>query len=353
MVGASWKTGIAHPSLQKLISEFATELRLWSGLVWSQSAKRMQERVNAVVVWLSGRSFKRFSFIQVGPGLKVPEYSAFYECIYCGSKRYSQKPNMRRSPLGAEHVVAEGLGGTLELPEASCHECEKATGAVVEGDVLGRTMKAIRAHLRLKKPGSGPLPKTLPLQATIFGQQKTVEIPIDDYPVMFAMFAYAAPNLDASEGMPLVVRAMLVQLKHDAQMLFQKYGIGAFATPYLDNVMMCRMLAKIGHALAIAELGRDQFKPLLTDLIRFGTNRLDMRFVGGAPHPIARSNGSLHSLALGYQKIKGTTYVVAHIQLFASHGGPTYAVIVGQSLESSIARFRRVFSSKIARILTR
>jgi hypothetical protein len=346
LIGASWKTGTTHPAFWELLKELVADLHLWCVLVWSRLKSKWKTHYSDFSTWLSGRGFQRFSVIHIGPGLTAPEYSPFGGCIYCDAKVYSQIPHIRKFPFGAEHVIAEGLGGTLELPEASCQDCEKATGAVVEGDVLGRFMKAIRVHLRLKKAGSGPLPKTLPLEATVLGQKKRVEIPIEDYPIMLGMFAYASPDLDKAEGMPLVTRVTFVRLKHDAQLLFQKYGIASFATAYLDNVMMCRMLAKIGHALAVAELGRDRFKRLLTDLIRSGINRLDMKYVGGASQPLARVGGPLHAVALGYRKIKKTTYVVARIQLFASHGGPTYEVIVGPSLESSIARFRRVFQAR-------
>lgn len=353
MIAASWRSAAAHPSLRQLITEFWTELGFLGGLIWSRFIESVRGRLAILKTWLSGRSFGCFSVIHLAPGSPAPTYGPFKECIYCGSKIYSHRPNIRKSPLGAEHVIAEGLWGTLELAEASCQECEQATGAVVEGMVLGKTLKAIRVHLRLKKSGSGPPPKTLPLEATIFGQQKTIEVPIEDYPILFAMFAYAEPDLNATKGMPLVVGAAFVNFKLDLRMLFQKYGVGSFATPYLDNVMMCRMLAKIGHALAVAELGKHRFEPLLTNLIRVGNDRLEMRFIGGAPRSISRSPASLHSLALGYQKIEGTTYVVAHVQLFANYGGPTYAVVVGKSLESPIARFMRVLSSKTARMLAR
>jgi hypothetical protein len=42
-------------------------------------------------------------------------------CIYCGATRYS----MDRAKLGKEHIIPEGIGGNLELLEASCFRCEK------------------------------------------------------------------------------------------------------------------------------------------------------------------------------------------------------------------------------------
>jgi hypothetical protein len=44
-------------------------------------------------------------------------------CIYCGARGPSVA-------LGQEHIVPKGLGGTLILPDASCRDCEKITGAI-------------------------------------------------------------------------------------------------------------------------------------------------------------------------------------------------------------------------------
>jgi len=346
IIGASWKTGSARLSFGQLLREFGAELRFWLLLFWSRQTAAVKRRANDLFSRFVGRSFRPFYSVLISPGLPSPEYPPLGRCVYCGETTYSRNAFARKYPLGAEHIIAEGLGGTLELPEASCQECEKATGAMVEGDVLGRTMKAIRVHFRLKKSGSGPFPKTLPLQAKVLGQQKTIEVPIEDYPIIFVMYAYAPPDIDRVDGMPMVTAAVLARVKHDERLLFQKYGIGEFATPYLDNVMLCRMLAKIGHALAVAELGSAAFKPLLIDLIKTGSDRRTMRFVGGALNSVPVPPNTLHYLALGYEKIKNRTYVVAHVRLFASYDAPTYAVIVGESTESFIKRFKRIVQAR-------
>jgi hypothetical protein len=209
-------------------------------------------------------------------------------------------------------------------------------------------MKALRVYLKLKKSGSGPPPKTLPLEATIFGEEKTIQVPIEDYPILFCMFAFGPFNIEGSGGTPMVVSVCPIHLRHDETALFQKFGVGAFATPYWDNHMICRMLAKIGHSLAVAELGKDNFSPLLTNLICNGDQH-SMRFIGGASDATTETPGTLHRVALGFQKIKSRTYVIAHVRLFASYGSPTYSVVVGESLESPMARVKRVFSNRISR----
>jgi hypothetical protein len=337
IVGASWKTRQASSiSLGHLLKEFGSDLRAWWPLALDRVTAPIRLRATLIFDWITGRSFRTFRTILIGPDFPVQEYPRFGKCIYCDEIVYSHDPRIRKTPLGAEHIIAEGLGGTVELQEASCQKCEEATGAVVEGDILGRTMKAIRVHLNLKKSGSGPHPKVLPLPVTGFGQQGALQIPIEDYPIVFSMFAYAPPNIDAADGMPMVTSAVIVRIKHDPQALFQKYGVTAFASAHLDNVMMCRMLAKIGHALAVAEVGKEKFSPALVNLIRKGDERREMRFIGGTPISVTVPPNTLHYLALGYQKIKAKVYVVAHIRLFAGYGAPTYTVMVGESLESRL-----------------
>lgn len=304
---------------------------------------------------LAGRSLRIFSRIAIGADTSVPEYLPFQECIYCGSQVYSTKPGIRTTPLGAEHIVPGGLGGTLELPEASCQKCEDTTGRLVEGDVLGRTLKALRVHLRLKKKGSGPHPKSLPIDAMIDGKNQKMELPIEDYPIVFGMLHFEPPSFVPSHvdlGRVVIGYTMAV-LKHDQKALYKKYKITGFSTASWDSQMFTRMLAKIGHSLAVANLGKGAFKPLLLDLICEGQVRA-MNLVGGSPidTPL-RDSKALHELDLGYQRMNGVTYVVARIRLFASHGGPRYHVVVGEALESRIAIVRRVLSSRISRIPAR
>jgi hypothetical protein len=356
MTSASWKVSSSASLwslLRSLVRDFASDLWEWSRIIVARVTFSSKRISNSFVARITGRSLRIFRTIIIAPGVPVPKYDPANECIYCQSLVYSTLPNIRRHPLGGEHVIAEGLGGTIELPLASCLECERETGSIVENDVVGRTLRALRAHLKLKKKGSGPPPRFLPIQATVYGKEKTIELPIEDYPILFMMFAFYPPLIEDTGDMPSISGVRVVSLKHDEKDLFRKYQIGSFATPYWDHLMFRRMLAKIGHALAAAELGIKSFSPLLTDLIRHG-DRAGMRFVGGEPDLNANPASSvLHELGLGYQKIAGATYVVAKIRLFAQHGGPIYYVITGKSLETPMARFKRVLSNRISRIPAR
>jgi hypothetical protein len=219
---------------------------------------------------VSGRSFRVFRTLLVSLTVKPPEYAPVGKCIFCGATSYSEKPGIRKHPLGAEHIIAEGIGGNVEIPLASCQKCEEMTGPHTEGKVLGITWKAMRTHLKLKKAGSGPPPKTLPLEGTVHGKRVTLDIPVEDYPILFMMVGFQPPDLNGGGGTPAGAGVSVVLIKHDDRLLYRKYKISDFSTPIWDNHMIVRMLAKIGHALAWAELRDTNFEPLLIELIRNG-----------------------------------------------------------------------------------
>ena len=264
-----------------------------------------------------------------------------------GSITYSDKPNSRRLPLGAEHVIAAGLGGRVELPEASCQRCEDITGRLVEGDILLRTLKDLRMHLKIRSKSK---PSTLPLTVTDQSKQdRVIQVPIEDYPVILNMPAFGIPPIfhGGAGGNQPVYGFRLVILNYDPLAFQRKYNVASFASPYWDTHMLFRMLGKIGHAFAAAELGTDRFKPALIDMILNGVPDY-FNHIGGEPE-LARNptSNALHEIGLGYQRVNGKDYVVAKIRLFANHMGPIYYVVVGESLENSVAKLKRVLSRRL------
>jgi hypothetical protein len=304
---------------------------------------------------VSGRSLRIFRAIDIAQNVDVPKYDPVGKCIYCDAPVYSTKPGSRTSPFGGEHIIPEGIGGTLELPDASCQTCEDTTGRLVEGDTLGRTLKALRVFLNLKKAGKGSHPKILPLEVADQpdGRRRIIpDVPIDIYPIAFMLPVYHPPEFSptATEYGKAIRAATVASLRIDLKALYRLYGVVSFATAYWDNAMLCRMLAKIGHAFAVAEIGETRFRPFLKEFISKG-DVAGMSLVGCSPEyeKIPASTG-LHTVGLGYQRHRSTTYVVASIRLFAQYGTPVYRVVVGESLETPLGRTVRVFS-KLSRML--
>lgn len=344
--------------LRELVADFGAGLSLFSQMFTARIKAASRRRAASFWSIASGRSFQAFRTIKMSPGDQPPRYNAVGHCIYCDAAHYSsysKRIGLRTHPFGGEHVVPEGIGGTIELPEASCQRCEEATGAIVEGSVLGRTLKALRVHLNLKKAGSGPHPKSLPLDATVNGVQTRIDMPVEDYPVVFMMVQFTPPDVSTENTAAgkAANGAVAAVLRYDEKTLSRKYGVTGFASAIWDNQMFCRMLAKIGHAFAVAELGSSgrMFSPKLLDLIVHGKINA-MNLIGGPPvWEVLPPSQALHEVSLGYQKLGMRTYLVARVRLFARHGGPPYYVVVGESLESPIARLRRVVSNKISSVL--
>jgi hypothetical protein len=340
--------------LRDLFADFFAGLRGWGGVFSARLKAASRPRAISFSSWISGRSLRICRTIDLSPNADLPGYAPIKSCIYCDATVYSEEPEVRRAPLGAEHIIPEGLDGKLELPEASCRRCEAAT-ARLERDVLLRTMKAVRLYLQIKGKRRSSRPRTLPLTDSTGGDGKDriVQIPVEDYPVAFNMPLMGAPGVftGGPGGSQPFTGFTMIPFRLDHRVLRLKYGIKSFALPVWDTHMLLRMLAKIGHAFAVAELGLSQFKPLLCDVIR--TQAEDaFNCIGGEPH-IERRSTALHELGLGYQRANGKDYVVARVRLFAGHYGPTYYVVVGESLETPIAKFKRVFSRRISRMLAR
>lgn len=201
------------------------------------------------------------------------------------------------------------------------------------------------------------MPKTLPLDAEVKGVGKArLDIPLDHFPIIFSMPVYTEPvaTANASASGKACCGMAIAMLRYDLGLLYREHKVTSCATASWDNLMFCRMLAKIAHAFAVAELGLKGFTPAHLELINDG-EPLSASMIGcNEEHPAPHSGSdTLHMLELGYQRIAKETFVVARITLFPRHGGPTYTVYVGASLESPMARLRRVFSSRIALMLCR
>ena len=348
---ASWnvETALSARALCRLvIVDSLADLKAIGRIIGMRVAAAARRRTASLWLKATGRSLRLFQVVKIAAGIDLPDYDPIGKCIYCGTEIYSDKPGGRARPLGAEHIIAEGLDGKLELPEASCQKCEAITGSLVEGDILLRTLKSLRMHLKIRGKGKSSRPATLPLTITNVNANSVIQVPVEDYPVIFNMPAFSTPGLfvGANGGNQAVLGFRLVMLSYKPTDLLQKYGITSFASPYWDTHMFFRMLGKIGHSFAAAELGMSNFKPLLLDMILTG-NPECFNHIGGDPD-LARAPPSeyLHELGLGYWRANGKDYVVAKVRLFAKQMGPIYYVVVGESLETRMAKFSRIVFRK-------
>jgi len=281
-------------------------------------------------------------------------YEPVGTCIYCGPDA--------KTPLAIEHIIPEGMGGTLELQEASCKDCEKEIHAY-EGRVMGRMFGFARPQLgiRGKKRGKN---KKQPSHTILEDSQGAVEeVQLSTIPAHLIMpqLPPAGALIGNNDHFPLGQRitATLVGTSEQTQRLNEIGENGRlrlFPKPVeLDDFY--RMLAKIAHSYTVAERGFGRFYPWTSHLIlkrdfilpnngRFtippiyyvGGNSFEA-FIGdvGAIEPTGRD---LHEITIeeriGWPNGRGSLpmrLIVVRIHLFAKFGAPVYYVVSGTPRE--------------------
>jgi len=88
-----------------------------------------------------------------------------------------------------------------------------------------------------------------------------------------------------------------------------------------------RMLAKIAHAFAVAEMELESFVPFLTSMICDADTSNCVQYIGGLPHAEPALVG-LHELSFG--SCDRLDIVAVRIRLLAALETPTYYVAVGR-----------------------
>jgi hypothetical protein len=112
-------------------------------------------------------------------------YAPYGKCIYCDALE----------ALTTEHVVPFGLGGTVELPKASCVRCAAETSKVERVILRGelRPVRVFRALQSRRKHKDAP--NAYPLIAVRDGVEETVELPLDEYPILIPFPDFAPARL--------------------------------------------------------------------------------------------------------------------------------------------------------------
>lgn len=260
-------------------------------------------------------------------------YPAVKQCIYCDAKEY--RPDDKLAKLGDEHIIPAAFEGNLELPEASCQKCEKITSGV-ETHCIEQMVRDTREHLGLRARRHTRNRKTLPVSVDRGSGAETVRVPLSKHPAALFMFSFDPPRLllglpDAEGGFAgrVAMRPMAADLGSRADRLGGKVNLirrGGFDAPTFG-----RMLAKIAHSFAVAELGLGAFRPLLKEVILGDAARHLSQLVGGtfAPEPPGIER---NEISIGLWSGVHQDFHVVRLRLFADLDMPTYLIIAGEPL---------------------
>lgn len=272
-----------------------------------------------------------------GPEFQENIYPPVGFCIYCGSDTYAHGSSRK---LGDEHIIPEGLGGRLILKEASCKSCEKITSQA-ELEWLRGSFYAARVHKGLGKKKRRTL-QTLPLKILTNGKVVIKDVPLKEYPSMVVTLLFDTPeillglnpvNKVLSGGVAVGTFPPFGELLKD----YLAQGSVTIEPPRKSatSTHLGRMLAKIAHAYAVAELGIKGFNSVLQPIILGNDIRHLAYYVGGS-REISPPLSSHYSISLLNSR-SATSMPVYEVEirlLSDIQGMPTYRVIVGTPFET-------------------
>ncbi|MHA6689312.1 hypothetical protein [Devosia sp. A449] len=253
----------------------------------------------------------------------------FGSCVYCGRDHDSEGNALK---LTSEHVIPEFLGAGLELPDASCHDCQKATSRF-EVSIAREMFDPVRKAFALQGK-EGVLKKSnFPLDV---GRETTEHeyIPLVHYPTILVLPAlYPASTYSrraAQADEPFNFR--LYNINADAALL-QRYSLDAFSSQAIDMVRFVQLIAKIAHVYAMHHFKSTPFVPAVAEFVR-----TDFPRESAVPHYLEHvgclwqqrdgTTANLHEIEVGRMTWNGNARRAVRVRLFASCGMPSYYVTV-------------------------
>jgi hypothetical protein len=241
-------------------------------------------------------------------------------CIYCPDG----KP-----PFTKEHIIPIGLGGGLILPQASCPKCQDIIKEVETYCMRGMFLPHRLANglvRNLKDLGN-----TIPFKVIVGQRTITVRFPRKGVPDYLCM-----PDLKNPPGIlvrrpPGPFQQFPIWVGGNQQRLRALNAIGNFVL--LDNfdaTKLFRVIAKIAHSYISAEIGLDNFNPMLPEFILGKDNDLGSYLIGRWPEDgMPQINGTCQ-IGMAFCEWGQQTLVNVRLRLFPSHHRiPIYHVVVG------------------------
>jgi hypothetical protein len=250
-------------------------------------------------------------------------YPPFGRCIYCDTLE----------GLTTEHIVPFGLGGNLELPQASCVRCAAETSKVERSILRGelRPVRVFRALQSRRKHKDAP--GSYPLAIVRDGIEEIVELPLDQYPILVPFPDFAPPRLAiGGESKPGIDVIGIVTVSFGANPASVLRDLGA--TTIKPNVsiqpaLFARLIAKVAYSMAAASgaLGLLKEPSPIREVI-LGANTHIGDYVGTIASPLEAHDGQLHRVIVFPDVSVGQ--LVADVQLFSDSHAPRYGVLLGK-----------------------
>jgi len=266
--------------------------------------------------------------IEIGTAPKL--YKPARQCIYCG--RHATK-------LTQEHIIPYGLAAdSLKLPAASCERCAEKTKqfeTICLRHMWWPFRTKIGAPSRGKEKPESFLMRSIKVRevkadGTLdYEHGTTTSVSPERFPLIYVAFTFPAPAVlvDRDPSAPVDYAIWAAHNPDEMKALGLKDKEGFRIAPG-EPEAFSRLLAKIAHAYAAAELGLDALEPALARYI-MGNPMPALKWIGGdtivqPPRPV------LHDIRWRIQQVGAINYVVVDLRLFSFLGSPQYHVVVGE-----------------------
>ncbi|WP_378946645.1 hypothetical protein [Mesorhizobium sp. ANAO-SY3R2] len=253
-------------------------------------------------------------------------------CVYCLRDKDGAGNVLK---LTSEHIIPEFFGAGLELPDASCADCQKVTSKF-ENSIAREMFDPIRKSFSLVGK-NGTLKKTnFPLD---IGRETSkhefihlVHFPtILVMPSLYPASSYSRRAINADD--PFNFR--MYNINADAAVL-KRYALDSFSSQSIDMVRFAQMIAKIAHVYGTYHFDSGTFVPTLSGFLRSdyppGTAVTGhFEHVGCLLHTPDNPSNNLHEIEVGKIDWNGETLQAVRVRLFASCEMPSYYVTIGRS----------------------
>lgn len=259
-------------------------------------------------------------------------YNTYGKCIYCGAEGV---------PLTDEHIIPEALGGELIIKEASCDVCQRQTHAF-EGHACD-TYRPIRRQLNFpsKTKGKKAVLRSKTEKFILAVDDRRIKVSAEEFPALLLSLVFPLPSVifgAAPQELPLTggIHSVEVMPRFGERLneIKRKYRansvsiVGVDKSARQDEGDFGRMLAKIAHAYAVAELGLAGFNPLVTHIIRGERPFFLTHYIGSQPVTTDKG-GDLHELDFDKTGLGAGMLVIVRVRLFATYNTPAHLVVVG------------------------
>jgi hypothetical protein len=278
---------------------------------------------------------------------ETKRYPSPGRCIYCGRSNV---------PLEDEHIIPFALAGdTIVFEKASCRTCAETINREFESYCLSTTLGSFRARIGAPTRNKADREKERPIKmARLDDDGNPIEVHSlsmkpEQLPLLLLSWRLPVP------GIFIVGREPHEEILGEGWARFDEDGANAYVTVYrkitghtgnvglnvakLDPPKYFRFLAKMAHAMAVAEFGYDAFEPFLPDII-LGKSKTYCHYIGGEME-VPEPEDSEVSCRIHVNELAGDedSLITVHVQLFPNYGSPIHHVVAGRRAltEESIA----------------